>query len=78
MGCNPFSLCWVQELPVFKPNDYFFKHHLRDGEEKWECYSRIIREIMSKNLGIRLSDQSFKHKVEYRTKVFGSKKHATD
>ena len=23
----------IKELPVFKPNDYFFEHHQKEGEE---------------------------------------------
>jgi hypothetical protein len=34
----------IKEYPVFKPNDYFFKHHSRDGEEKWQTFARVIRE----------------------------------
>ena len=40
---NPFAFCTVKEFPVFKPNEYFFKNHQKEGEEKWETYARIIR-----------------------------------
>ena len=34
----------VDFLPVFKPNEYFWKHHWREGkEEKWEAYARAVR-----------------------------------
>ena len=36
------------ELPDFKPNEYFWKHHLKEGEEKWECFARCTKEIMAK------------------------------
>ena len=26
------ATCTYMELPVFKPNDYFFEHHQREGE----------------------------------------------
>ena len=56
MLSNTFSKVHVIDLPVFKPNEYLWKHHLRDGEEKWECYSRIIREIMAKEGDLVLSE----------------------
>ena len=37
--------CRVKALPVFMPNDYFWQHHQRQGEEKWETYARVVREI---------------------------------
>jgi len=36
------------KLPVFKPNDYFFKKHGREGEDQVETYSRAVREIMAR------------------------------
>jgi hypothetical protein len=78
LACNPFSSCTFREFPVFRPNKYFFDNHLQKDEEKWECYARATREIISGQLQLRLSDQSFKHKVEYKTAVFGSKKRAKD
>ncbi len=47
MCCQPFTIITVQELPVFEPNDYFFKHHMQEGEIKWVTYMRVIREIMA-------------------------------
>lgn len=38
----------LQVLPVFEPNEFFWKNHWREGkEEKWECYARVIQEIMA-------------------------------
>jgi hypothetical protein len=38
----------VIELPVFEPNDYFWKHHWQEGkEEKWEAFARVVRQIMA-------------------------------
>ena len=40
-----FFTMHVKIYPVFKPNDYFFKHHWDEssGEKKWEAYARVIR-----------------------------------
>lgn len=47
----------VHRLPVFAPNDYFWKHHWQEGkEEKWETFARVIRQIMSEAGGLKLSD----------------------
>ena len=68
------------EFPVFKPNEYFFKHHQREGEEQWETYARVIREIMAKGSGLKLSDASIEDKFEYKKVLFGKgmKGSATD
>ena len=39
----------VTELPVFEPNDYFFEHHQKKDEEKWQTYARVIRDLMIKH-----------------------------
>ena len=46
----------VIELPVFKPNDYFFEHHQQKDEEKWQTYARVIRELMAKYGNLKLSE----------------------
>jgi hypothetical protein len=37
----------VYELPIFRPNDYFWANHLKEGEQKWQCYARVIRDIIA-------------------------------
>jgi hypothetical protein len=32
---NPWASCEIIELPVFKPNEYFFENHMKEGEEKY-------------------------------------------
>eukprot|EP00356_Strombidium_inclinatum_P008205 CAMPEP_0170491306 /NCGR_PEP_ID=MMETSP0208-20121228/10760_1 /TAXON_ID=197538 /ORGANISM="Strombidium inclinatum, Strain S3" /LENGTH=326 /DNA_ID=CAMNT_0010766859 /DNA_START=84 /DNA_END=1064 /DNA_ORIENTATION=+ len=46
------------EYPVFRPNEYFFKHHQREGEQKWESFARVVREIMAEGSGLKLSDST--------------------
>ena len=76
--CNPFAYAKAREFPVFKPNEYFWKHHQREGEEKTETYSRVIREIMSEHLNMPMSDLSFRDKVQYRAAIFGGSSNLTD
>ena len=78
LGCNPFAICTCQEFPVFRPNEFFWKTYQKVGEEKWQTYARVVREMMGKELSLELSDQSFNDKVEYRKLVFGGKFNPTD
>jgi len=32
----------LKEMPVFEPNEYFWKHHWDGKEEKWVVYARVI------------------------------------
>lgn len=39
-----FSTVTMQELPIFAPNEYFWKNHWQEGrEEKWEAFARVVR-----------------------------------
>lgn len=54
------------ELPVFAPNEFFWKHHWQEGkEEKWEAFARVVREIMGEVAGLKLSDLSMQDKFDY-------------
>ena len=76
MLTNTFSSVHVIDLPVFKPNDYLWEHHLKDGEEKWECYCRIIRELMAKEGQLVLSDSQMEEKYDYKALVYKTAKSA--
>ena len=43
----PYASVKIATLPVFTPNEYFFKNHQRVDEEKWETYARVIRDLMA-------------------------------
>lgn len=66
MICNPLAWVTYTEYPVFVPNDYFWKHHQKDGEEKSDTYCRVLREFLAEELELPLSDLSFRDKVTYR------------
>lgn len=49
-SCHYIMICampWCSvtrvELPVFRPNEYFWKNHMKEGEEKADTYTRVIR-----------------------------------
>ena len=78
LSCNPGNSIHITEFPVFKPNEYFFQNHSLPGEEKWETYARVMREIMSKELGLVLSEVSIEDKFEYRKLLFPKIKNHAD
>ena len=53
------------QLPVFKPNDFFWANHWQEGkEEKWEAYARVMREIIAQEAGCGLSDLKMEDKFK--------------
>lgn len=72
----PFSWLEIIHLPIFKPNDYFFTHYQREGEEKWQTFTRVVREIMAEVGGYELVNESIEDKFEYKKLLF-PKKHST-
>jgi hypothetical protein len=54
------------EFPTFKPNDYFWKNHQKEGEEKWETYARVIRHIMAIQGKFEESDLQVEDKFSYK------------
>ena len=47
MNMNSSTKMIFSELPVFKPNEYFWANHWNEGkEERWEAYARVIRTII--------------------------------
>ena len=68
-GCTVKQL----ELPVFRPNEYFWKHHQKEGEEKWATYMRVIRQIMSDASGLPLSDEKMEEKFDYKKILYPPK-----
>jgi hypothetical protein len=61
-------------LPVFEPNDYFWKNHWDGKEEKWLAYARAIRSIIAEVGGYELSDVKMEDKFEYKNFMRGKVK----
>ena len=68
-----FCVLKIITLPIFEPNEYFWKHHQKEGEEKWETYMRTLRQIMSDASGLPLSDNCIEDRNEYRKILFPPK-----
>lgn len=73
-GCNPYCKVQVRQFPTFRPNEFFWKNHQKEGEERWETYARVIRDIMAKEGGFELSDQEIEDKFAYREILYPSLK----
>ena len=57
-------------LPTFCPNDYFWEHHWKEGEEeKWQAYARAIQTIMATHLGVPMSDLTMEDKLAYKKEM---------
>jgi hypothetical protein len=69
-GTNPFCRVKVRQFPTFRPNEYFWKHHQKEGEEQWQTYARVIRHIMAKHGGFAESDMEIEDKFAYRELLY--------
>lgn len=56
-------------MPVFAPNEYFWKHHWDGKEEKWRAYARAIRQIIAEQGQFELFDIDMEDKLDYKTEV---------
>ena len=72
-ACQFYTRCEVKELPVFTPNEYFFKNHQRPGEERYETYMRVMRDIMAESLNFKLSPLSLEDKFAYKEILYPRK-----
>ena len=70
---TPFCYLEIMHLPIFKPNDFFFQHHQKEGEEKWQTFLRVMREIMGEVGGYELLNSNIEDKFEYKKLLFPKK-----
>jgi hypothetical protein len=52
----PTGVIYHSELPVFKPNDFFWENHWKpnqDKEEKWQTFARVVRKIIMKQESLK-------------------------
>lgn len=64
----------MREYPVFSPNNYFFDNHQKEGEEKWETYARVIRDIIAEQSGLIKSEKSIEDKYAYKKILYPNSK----
>ena len=62
------------DMPVFEPNEYFWKHHWDGKEEKWVAFARAVQHVIAENGGMIVSKNKLEDKVNYKMLVRGSSK----
>jgi hypothetical protein len=67
------STVTLTEMPIFEPNEFFWKNHWDGKEEKWEAYARVIREIIAKEGGFEIFDSQMEEKLVYKKLYRGGK-----
>jgi 1-acyl-sn-glycerol-3-phosphate acyltransferase len=74
-----FIIYTQKEMPVFEPNEFFWKTHWQQGkEEKWECYARCMQKVLSENSKLVCSNASVEQKLEYKHLIRGTKRKTAD
>lgn len=66
IGAGGLVVVTVHDMPVFKPNDFFWEHHWDGEEPKWQAYARVMQRIIANEHGLKLSDSNVRDKLEYR------------
>lgn len=61
------------ELPVFKPNDFFWEHHWDGKEDKWRLYARVMQQIIAEVGGYECSSSTLEDKLEYKNLIRGKR-----
>ena len=65
------SLCYLNhrmyyiDLPVIYPTEYMYENYKNYGNEKWEIFAEVCREIMCEIGEFKKSDKSFRDKKVY-------------
>lgn len=59
----------VLELPTIYPTEYMFENHSDGVVNKTHVYANVTRKIMSEVSGIKLSDKTLKHAVDFDTRM---------
>lgn len=64
------------EMPVFAPNEYFWKNHWdgKDESKKWSVFAEAVREAMADCGNKKLSNSTLQDKQEYKELIWGKSK----
>ena len=65
-GCKMY-LC---ELPVIKPTEYMWKNYSDLGNEKWEIFAEVTRNIMCEIGGLKQSNRTFRDSKYYEKSLY--------
>lgn len=56
MGCI-FCTVTIYEMPTFRPNDFFWETHCKEGDSRWKVFATTIREIIHEGGGIPYAEE---------------------
>ena len=72
--------CENLEMPVFAPNDYFWKNHWdgKDEKKKWYVFAEAVRQAMAECGNYKLSSATMQDKMEYKEIIWGKSKKKDD
>ena len=69
----PFNTVTRVEMPVFRPNEFFWKNHQKEGEENWQTYMRVLRQLMSEVSDLPLTEERIEEKFQYKKILYPPK-----
>jgi hypothetical protein len=70
LSYGPFH-CETTVLPPFKPNEFLYEKHGKEGMEKWEVFAEAVRDVMAKQGGLEKCDQKLSDKIMYKDFMCG-------
>ena len=65
-GCK-MNLC---ELPVIKPTEYMWQNYSHLGNERWEIFAEVTRNIMCEIGGLKQSNRTFRDSKYYENSLY--------
>lgn len=60
-------------MPVFAPNDFFWRNHWDGKEEKWVAFARAVRQIIIEQGGFEDTQCDLNDKIAYKQIIRGKK-----
>jgi lysophosphatidylcholine acyltransferase/lyso-PAF acetyltransferase len=73
------SLCYlyhdieVYKLPIIKPTSYMYENYNHYGQDKWEIYAEVVRDIYCEIGGFEKSEKTFRDTLDYVSTMHGVK-----
>ena len=68
--CYCGSKMYLCELPVIKPTEYMWKNYSDLGNEKWEVFAEVTRNIMCEIGGLKQSNRTFRDSKYYEKSLY--------
>ena len=71
---SPCGVCKLKIMPVFEPNEYFWKKHwepVKDKEDKAQTFSRCVRKLMLVHGNLKDTELVSEDRFEYIKAIRG-------